>query len=243
MKEKIIGRLEMRVIQTKRRGGDLVEEAVAKKAKLDGRPLTQAFANELVSSYGAKEDLFEGLELAMDSAPRLGLLEALKKATANSNNIRDVEDLLSFLQNSSKISVTEFVGMVQNVYACKCMSRVAKDRVWIELLRHLHRHELKNVADFTEVLKVAHVCFDGALYSHFCRLSARGQDRKIWCQRNKDIAAYTLDHADLNVVLGSLSDLPAVAESISRQCARQQGLGQYDDGASGHGKGEGVQCF
>ena len=149
----------------------------------------------------------------------------MKKTTANSNNIRDVEDLLSFLQNSSKISVTEFVGMVQNVYACKCMSRVAKDRVWIEILRHLHRHELKNVADFTEVLKVAHVCFDGALYSHFCRLSARGQDWKIWCQRNKDIAAYTLDHADLDAVLGSLSDLPAVAKSISRLYASPGCLG------------------
>jgi hypothetical protein len=217
MNEKIVGRLDKRTIQTKRIGGVLIEDAIAKILKSDSkRPLTQGFANGLVEQYGAKNDLFEGLELAMDAHIRVPLIDALTAATHAANNTRDPEDLLSFLQNSSKLSVAEFVGLIQAIYACRHMSRINKDRVFIVVLKHLERHTLLSDASFETVIKAAATCFDASLYAHYCRLSARGQDWKVWLQRNKGLAVHVLAKADVDVVLANLEDLSLATESISR---------------------------
>ena len=96
MKEFINGKLDNHIIQTKRVNSLLIREAVGARLDLNDteRPLGRRFADDLLEQWGAKPDLFAGLDLPMDEPISGNLFEALDLAFAKANAVRCVDDLV-----------------------------------------------------------------------------------------------------------------------------------------------------
>jgi hypothetical protein len=218
MRDYINGKIENHIIQTHRVNSLLIREAVGARLDLDDseRPLGRLFANELLEQWGAKPDLFAQLDLPMNEPMSDKLFEALDVATAKSNAVRCVDDLVGFFQYVKKVNKTSLVGAIQTVYSSKYMSKSSKDAVWMAIMNHVAANGLINEEGYDEVLKAARPCFDGSLCADWCRFAARGWKWDTWLARKRDICYITLKAADVDSVLSNLNTLSAVAKIIAR---------------------------
>lgn len=218
MKDFIYGKLDNHLVQTTRVDGNLLMEAVKKRIESNDsqRPLTAKYAQELLAVYGAKPDLFEGLELPMDEPMSDKLFDALDVATAKKNSTRCVDDLVAYFQYSAKVSRTELVGSIQTVYSSKVMSKANKDTVWMAMMSHLSSHGVLDDPEYMAITQAARSCFDGSLYSDWCRFSARAWTWDAWLARKREVAYFVLKKIDVDSVLASLGNLEQVARQIQR---------------------------
>ena len=213
----IITKLPVITIETKRVDGDLIDTFLKKKlCEGKTRPLGQKIANEIIELYGGKPDLFEGIDLPMDGKVNARLVEELETATHSNNSTRDSGGFVDYLHYSEKMSVKEFVGGVQTIYASKRISRASKDTCFQAVLKHCDLHNIFDDPAYKTVLAAASSVFDGCLNTHWARMSSRGQPWTTWLERNRNIAVEILFKSDIDLVFANFGNLRNASKSIRR---------------------------